>query len=426
MSFAIIFSTTSAFAASPVGWSASPADIIMNGAQATITALKGQGASALQSTIKHAPTAANVGKKIIRGGGAAALLIAVPQILGAGVDWVLDPANNRIVYTEVADVNDAVTPASPLAWCKWYDECSAGVYNYGSADAAGRATCKGYNETFVKIIEKPPYTASSFVTVHCKRKDGSNDMWNTRAQGNPTYDPSITNPEPEKKYLPISTVAAKVLANAAAGDAASQELVKTVAIEDLESGALDVPLNIAAVPKADAPAVPDAPVVPADPDAPVVPFDPSSIIAAIKSVMAAIVNMAGMIGAKFDALIENDNVNAKAEADVAAQEKIDRDAKAKADAEFADWAQTPPKEDTEDTTVAIPDTSVLPADTDVNFGGSCPANFEVNSSIFGNPINIVLLDTAKFCGFLSTFVKYPVYAVSSLFALYILGGRKDV
>lgn len=63
MSFAIIFSTTSAFAASPVGWSASPADIIMNGASATITALKGQGASALQSTIKHAPSAANIGKK---------------------------------------------------------------------------------------------------------------------------------------------------------------------------------------------------------------------------------------------------------------------------------------------------------------------------------------------------------------------------
>ena len=410
MSFAIIFSTTSAFAASPVGWSASPADIIMNGASATITALKGQGSSALQSTIKHAPTAANIGKKILKGGGAVAVLMAVSQILGDGVDWVLDPANNSIRYKpnddatagfieggyKVGGGSPAPPQDSPYNTCKAYAGKSAACTNLVVSPSGAVTGCYQYPSG----------------TKQCGVNFGNR------------IGPAVPTVPPEEKHLPIGDVAAKVMANAAAGDAASQELIKTVAVDDVESGALDVPLNVAAVPKADAPAVPDAP--PADPNAPPVPFDPSSIIAAIKSVMAAIVNMAGMVGLKFDEMIANDKANAKAEADVAAQEKIDRDAKAKADKEFADWVKEEPPKNEEDTTVAIPDNDVLPADTDINFGGSCPANFEVNSSIFGNPINIVLLDTAKFCGFLSTFVKYPVYAVSSLFALYILGGRKDV
>lgn len=390
MSFAIIFSTTS-FAASPVGWSVSPLDILMNGATATITAVKGTGASALQSTIKHAPTAVNVGKKLLKGTGYAAVGLAVTQLVGDSVDWVLDPANNAVKYSTPAVVDPTskfcpvngnyMTPTEGIAYCNNY-------FGVNSCAYSAQKNAITLNGGAVWGCNKPPLPTS-----------------------------------PEYAYIPIETVANQLIANAAAGDVASQDAVKAAAIDDVNAGSLDVPLNLAAVPVADAPPIP---VDPVDPAAPPAPFDPSSIIAAIKSVMAAIVNMAGMIGSKFDELIANDNVHAKAEADVAAQEKIDRDAKAKADKEFTDWVQTPPKEDAQDTTVAIPDDTVLPADTDINFGGSCPANFEINSSIFGNPVNIVLLDTAKFCGFLATFVKYPVYAVSSLYALYILGGRKDV
>lgn len=428
LSFALIFSSTSALAASPVGWSASPADIIMNGATATINAVKGSGSSALQATIKHAPTAANVGKKLIRGGGAAALLIAVPQILGEGIDWVLDPANNRIIYTEGGD-GEQITPATPLIW----KAPPAKDYIYATPQAAARVVCQYHNQSY----GAPYKIADSIWYVPCKRANGSTDTWDVQSIPNPAFDPSIPNPEPEKKYLPISTVAAKVVANAASGEPNSQELLKTVAIDDVNSGALDVPLNIAAVPKADAPAVPDPDAPPVDPDAPPVPFDPSSIISAIKSVMAAVVNMSGVLGAKFDALmvemgLQNDKTIEAIETAEAARAadaqaaKEAADAKAAADAEFQEWVkeEAPPLDD--DTELDIPVPDVVPVDTDINFGGSCPANFEVNSSIFGNPINITLFETSKFCSFLSTFVKFPVYAASSLFALYILGGRKDV
>lgn len=90
-----------------------------------------------------------------------------------------------------------------------------------------------------------------------------------------------------------------------------------------------------------------------------------------------------------------------------------------------DWLTKPAPDLDDDTELDINVPDVVAADTDINFGGSCPANFEVHSTIFGNSIDIVLFDTSKFCTFLSTFVKFPVYAASSLVALYILGGRKD-
>lgn len=390
LSFVIVFSSvTFAYAASPSGWTVT--DSVVAGATSTITAIKGVGANGLKAVVTHKPTAVAVGKELVKGAGLLALAYAASQLLGAGVDWVLDPANNRIKY-------NAVGEADSSRMCK----------SDGSTYSA-KFICDSNGGHAVG------YTPSGQLTC-----GGRAMSWQC---GSESY------PIPIEKYIPIDTVAAQVISNAQAGHADSKDFVAAVAVGQAAAGDLDTEFQAAAVPSVNNPADTDNPDVPVNPDVPAdptKPFDPSSIIAAIKSVMTAISDMAKSLGLKFDALIANDNVNAKAEADVAAQEKIDRDAKAKADKEFADWAQTPPKEDTEDTTIAIPNNDVLPADTDINFGGSCPANFEVNSSIFGNPINIVLLDTAKFCGFLSTFVKFPVYAVSSLFALYILGGRKDV
>ena len=529
LSFTIIFSSTSVLAASPVGWGLSTADIIMNGASATITAVKGSGSSALQSTIKHAPAAGRVAKHIVRVGAVGAIALAIPQLIGDGVDYVMDPANNRVKYKAVSATPD---PTVPRVYCRWYADCAADIYSYTTRDAAGRATCALNGQSFVETRDNSH--------VVCKRGDGSIDLHTWWGKANPLYDPSVP---PQEKYLSYNAVAAKIISNAAAGEPNSQELIKTVVVQDFDDGILDTPLNTAAVPKADAPSVPDPNNPPWTPDQPVPPFDPSSIIAAIKSVMAAVVNMSGVLGAKIDALmidlgLQNDKTNqvindgmadvvaandrtgarvgdvvaaieglegntldgqvindaidkaiaaghtdkadivaaieaiqgntltgevineaidrviaenklnsdaeiasadaaasasdaiaadaAAAAAQAAVDAKAAADAKAASDAEFKDWAMEDAPPADADTTLDIPSTDVLPVDTDINFGGSCPANFEVNSSIFGNPINITLFDTSKFCSFLSTFVKFPVYAASSLFALYILGGRKDV
>lgn len=528
LSFTIIFSSTSVLAASPVGWATSPAEVIMNGATATITAVKGAGSSALQSTVKHAPAAGRIAKHIVKVGGVGAVAMAIAQILGDGINWVMDPANNRVKYT-VPHPDNAPMLYRPATW--------------GNQAFSNPSAACNYSLATLKTLG--PYASATVKTVgtvcHFNINGNTKDHIYPLSQSpNPAYDP--TKP-PEEKYLPYSQVAQKIISNAATGEPNSQELVKTVAIEDFNDGVLDTPLNTAAVPKADAPSVPDPNNPPWTPDQPVPPFDPSSIIAAIKSVMAAVVNMSGVLGAKIDALmidlgLQNDKTNqvindgmadvvaandrtgarvgdvvaaieglegntldgqvindaidkaieaghtdkadivaaieaiqgntltgevineaidrvisenklnsdaeiasadaaasasdaiaadaAAAAAQAAEDAKAAADAKAASDAEFKEWAMEDAPPADADTTLDIPSTDVLPVDTDINFGGSCPANFEVNSSIFGNPINITLFDTSKFCSFLSTFVKFPVYAASSLFALYILGGRKDV
>lgn len=268
----LIFFPAYSYAASPSGWVVSPADIIIGAAGNTVTAIKGAGASALQSTVKHAPTVGNIGKKIIKGGGGAALGYAVVGLIGAGVDWVLDPANNRVIY---------------------YDTTNGGT---------GSWFYEPYGKPKIFVVDPAAHCVSSGTGSRVSYQDvGRPAMACMPATGNGVnrwyyQDTTII---PVEKYLPISTVAAKVQSNAAAGHAPSQELIKTVIIDDVNAGVLDVPLNTNAVPVADAPPVNP----PYDPTQPVPPFDPSSIIAAIKSVMAAVVNMSGVLGAKIDALM---------------------------------------------------------------------------------------------------------------------------
>lgn len=288
----VIANTQTAYAASPVGWSASPADVIMNGASATITAIKGSGSSALQSTIKHAPDAGRIAKHIVKVGGVFAVGMAISQILGDGVDYVLDPANNRVKYV----VPPEPTPTNTeFRWLNGFGEyhltpnqCIAGMiagFGGGNRQAAN--------------IRTTPDTIT--FDVHFNGAEWINNQQCYRGV-NPDYVPDVV--PPKEKYIPYSQVAEKIRANAGAGNVPSQELIKTVALEDLESGALDVPLNTNAIPKADNPPITDPNNPPVtDPNAPPVPFDPSSIIAAIKSVMAAVVNMSGVLGAKIDALM---------------------------------------------------------------------------------------------------------------------------
>lgn len=93
----LIFFPAYAYATTSVGgWTA--LDTITAGANNTINATKTAGGKVLKSAITIAPQAGKVGKYLLRGGAAGALALAVPQIIGEGVDWVLDPANNAIKY----------------------------------------------------------------------------------------------------------------------------------------------------------------------------------------------------------------------------------------------------------------------------------------------------------------------------------------
>lgn len=361
LSFLVVFSSvTSANAATSVGgWTA--LDTITAGATNTINAVKGAGATGMRSVVAVAPSAVKLGKNLIKGGGSVALAFAMVELADGAIDWVLDPANNRVKVK--------VPPV-------------AGSYFTESNCATVSSTPEGVCAK-AKSIYLSPSDAITYIPNAqggaCEHRFGAFAVVPVAASCGGGVD--------NYRYIPIDTVATKVIANAEAGHAPSQEAVKATALEGFAAGEYDAALNASAVPDSSV----DTDTPPVDtPTEPVKPFDPSSIIDAINSLKVFLSAILSSITS------------------------------------LSDFFQSSPPVEDKNTEIDILVPDVAPADTDINFGGSCPANFEVNSSIFGNPINITLLDMSKFCGFLSTFVKFPVYAVSSLYALYLLGGRKDV
>ena len=121
----------------------------------------------------------------------AAFTTAVEQLLGS-VDWVLDPANNQIKYYE-EDPNN-------LPQC-WVLDDGSGCY--ATAQAAANASCAKFNLGEATIYQ----TGTDYAYATC-----SGGGYATVLLGdNPNYDPDA---EPDEKYLPLDTVAQKVISNA--------------------------------------------------------------------------------------------------------------------------------------------------------------------------------------------------------------------
>ena len=144
-----------------------------------------------------------------------AFTTAVEQLIGTA-DWVLDPANNQIVYTEEVD------PALPTYQF---------VYSYNVNDypkygrySSPEASCNkkemmnlyGHWESF---IDRGLLVRDDNCVIN---PDGLNVSvpFPTPRVANPAYDPAK---EEEKKTLPFETVAQKVISNA---DSSADEVLK--------------------------------------------------------------------------------------------------------------------------------------------------------------------------------------------------------
>lgn len=358
--FLIFFPAYSYATTSVGGWTA--LDTITAGATNTINAVKGAGATGMRSAVAVAPSAVKVGKHLIKGGGAAALLLAVPQLLGDGVDWVLDPANNRIKYT-VDGVNDPNTQG----YGQYYWVMGASIkkddIRFQNATAAGNALCAHFETTFV-AVEKYPNVNTAY--IRCKYPNGSTTLWDVVRKPNPAYNPDYSGSPSVEKYIPIDTVAAQVISNAEAGHAPSQEAVKATALEGFAAGEHDAALDAAAVPDTGVENPPDTENPPVDPAA---PFDPSSIIAAINSLKAM---LAGILSSMTG---------------------------------FFDWVQAPvPPDDEEKKDVPFATTGDIGLDDvdrfekRIEFSGQCPVNdfsFTMMGVTYAKPIPYYHL-----CGFL--------------------------
>lgn len=162
----------------------------------------------LTSSVLISPNASQVAK-VLRGGIAGiALNFAVEQLLGA-VDWVLDPANNQIVYTKPHNPYQAPT------LCQNYFKATSStpyVAAYGcSIPQVAANYCKvRLSKPNVQGCTVSNFTSKSFeVETSCIKWDGS-----CAGISGAIYPKYIVNSYFDPKFLPLITAAEQVIENA--------------------------------------------------------------------------------------------------------------------------------------------------------------------------------------------------------------------
>lgn len=163
------------------------------------------------------PTATGVAKVLSRGVAGYALSVAVKQILGS-VDWILDPANNRIIYYEKPVASQA--------------SCNQILYASGMDSQWQQNT--GVTSISCGAITYDKKSDVSCSKIKYKYKDSSGKEFTNNA-GNFCVSGELAN-EKEEKYLPLEVVASKVISNANAGDSSAQ-VATTAAAADIVSEA---------------------------------------------------------------------------------------------------------------------------------------------------------------------------------------------
>lgn len=151
------------------------------------------------------PTATGVAKVLAKGVAGVALSVAVEQLLGS-VDWVLDPANNRITYSE-PDISNPVNFQ--------YLYCFSSSYNSSKCFNTYQTTLNRYCSDVHgggRILDNSSIVQSGNNYQAKCLLDGSQSGGALAYQvANPTYDPTA---EKEEKSIPLETVAQQVISNA--------------------------------------------------------------------------------------------------------------------------------------------------------------------------------------------------------------------
>lgn len=243
VSICLILAPSIQYANAASSWSITSA--VSAGARTVVTATK----SGYKSAVNIAPTAGRLGVKLIKMGRSTALVYAVGQLLD-GVDWVLDPANNRIIYK--------APPTSPYFWTSVYGtEYTKSPTAQQSAQMMVDRTCMLNNYFSCSAPYGFVSLSDSQVSFKYDTKSSSSSSPYTRDQKANRY----SNTELEEKYLAIDKVAAKVISNASSGHADSQAATREVAIEMVVGGQFDADLLAGAVPTNDStPLVPSVPI----------------------------------------------------------------------------------------------------------------------------------------------------------------------
>jgi hypothetical protein len=234
----IFFQVANANALADQGWSATKrlvqgATTFYDGAKNVV--LNGKNYAAA-GTAAITPTASQVAKMIVRTGAVVAVDIAIKMLIGA-VEYAMDPANNRVVYS------DASPPRDPTSQYYYLVNAFGIQKEFSTNAAAAEDACKrnavGYGW---KYISSTPATwaqsESGIKYASCIiLRDASlgNETFEFVYQRvvNTAYDPNAQS-QNKPKYLPYDVVASQIISDAVANKADGKAYVSSVADTALE------------------------------------------------------------------------------------------------------------------------------------------------------------------------------------------------
>jgi len=339
------------------------------------------------------PTAANVAKTLGKGVAGVAVSVAVDQLLGA-VDWVLDPANNQITYRPDASPTQP-NPNIPKLWMITDPYINPNKVGFSTASAAcsflvGKKLWASSNVTS-SVVFKPPNG--------CLAYNSSGALFGSISVSqvsNPAYDPAK---EEEKKTLPLDAVAQQVISNANAGDttaqaattAAAADIVAEAETDSVKARPITQQLEASSTTK---PADPDVADKAAEAQGTAKPNEANPQATDLSLEFPAFCGWAPTV-CEF------------------AQTAIQSIADAKA--EYADK----PQENT-DTELEIPDPEEQSIDSDISFGGSCPAPLTSQVNFMG--INETIEFSFDPVCEIAEFIKPVVISISAFSAALIVAG----
>lgn len=412
------FTNAYASASSLGGWSIT--DRIRQGAATAINASKNvviNGANVVKtSTALIRPAVSQVSKVLVRGAGGYALAVAVEQLLGA-VDWVLDPENNRVKYTVPS--SDPESPSNEFFYVIPYNGYNTS--KFASPDSACRyAFAAGLADPVKSSYPYYSHAANGSCYLTNTAGEKGNFVFSEYVRvANPVYD----SEQDQERSIPLDVVSQKIIDNA---DSSTDSDVKAGAQVVSGTAADDALANDAAT-QADArqqletnartqtSEQAQAESTPKDPAKPELGSD-ISLQFPVFCGWAPTVCEAAQTVISFPITLTNWWTTATTSITEAYEL-----AKTKAQ-ELEDYfkEEPEPNNDTELPIDAIPAPDV---DTNINFGGSCPAPISV-------PINFAFVNTTLefnyvwFCQ-LADFIRPIVYALSTFTAALIIGGVRQ-
>lgn len=370
------------------------------------------------------PTATNVAK-VLRGGIAGyALSVAVEQLLGA-VDWVLDPANNQIRYTEPNEngteqplpniqykSQDNVLYQTITALCSDYIPRSA--FNTDYVFAGGARTVNNNAQ---------PAPVAIGLRVQCDlkhRKQGY--LTDTVGGWAVARTQAMPEEENEEKTLPLDVVAQQVISNAESGDTSAQ-VVTTSAAADIVSEAekdnvkarpIVNQLESSAETATDETATGEA-TKPntADPTAP-----PDVTNISLKFPVfcgwAPTVCQAASVVISFPTLVTEWWNTGKEKSESWASSISQAWTAAK------EWATSEPSQ--ENTQVDVENNNTQEIDTQVSFSTQCPAPINLANFSYHGISQSWTVDFSKFCDVFATYLKPVVISIGAFSAVLIVSG----